>query len=198
MPVAMIRKIRGGAPRKESRVRHFLSLAEIGPDNLAGLVRHSLEIAAVGGARADLLAGKAVGIYFRGTSTRTRTAFTVGALRSGASIISYGPNDLQVATGETLQDTGRVLGGYLDALVIRTNSPDEEMRALAEQDEMAIINARPRHHPRVAGALARRARPLRGRGEQLGRRAGAGRCDDAGDAPDFGHARRVRAAERGA
>ena len=122
-------------------MRHFLSLAEIGPDNLAGLVHHSLQIAGGRSPRAGLLAGKVVGIYFRGTSTRTRTAFTVGAMRAGASTITFGPNDLQLATGETLEDTGRVLAGYLDALVIRTNAPNKEMRALAAQDEMAIINA---------------------------------------------------------
>jgi len=122
-------------------MRHFISLTEIGTDNLAGLVHHSLQIAAGKKSHASLLAGKVIGIYFRGTSTRTRTAFTVGALRAGASTISYGPNDLQLATGETLADTGRVLAGYLDALVIRTNASDEEMKALAAQDQMAIINA---------------------------------------------------------
>lgn len=137
-------------------MRHFLSLAEIGPDNLAALVRHSLKIAAGRGWSPGLLAGKVVGIYFRGSSTRTRTAFTVGALRAGASTISYGPNDLQLATGETLQDTGRVLAGFLDALVIRTNGPDEEMRALAVHPEMAIINAMSasEHPTQAVGDLA--------------------------------------------
>lgn len=122
-------------------MRHFLTLAEVGPEHLAGLVRHSLEVAAGALARHRPLEGKVVGTYFRGTSTRTRTAFTVGALRAGASAVTFGPNDLQLATGETLQDTGRVLSGYLDALVIRTNAPVEEMRTLAAQDEMAVINA---------------------------------------------------------
>lgn len=122
-------------------MRHFLTLAEVGPEHLAALVRHSLEIATGGLAHAKPLEGRVVGIYFRGTSTRTRTAFTVGALRAGASTVAFGPNDLQLATGETLQDTGRVLSGYLDALVIRTNAPVEEMRTLAAQQEMAVINA---------------------------------------------------------
>ena len=82
-----------------------------------------------------------VGIYFKRSSTRTRTSFTVGALKLGAQTIAYGPSDLQLATGETFEDTGRVLSGYLDALVIRTNEPSAEMEALADQDEMAIINA---------------------------------------------------------
>ena len=72
-----------------------------------------------------------VGIYFRGTSTRTRTAFTVAAHRLGAGVIAYGPADLQIATGETVSDTARVLSDYLDALVIRTNDSTEEMRAFA-------------------------------------------------------------------
>jgi ornithine carbamoyltransferase len=82
-----------------------------------------------------------VGIYFRGTSTRTRTAFTVGAVKLGAGTIAYGPNDLQMVTGETVQDTARVLSGFLDALVIRTNQSIEEMRSMAMQDRMSIVNA---------------------------------------------------------
>jgi ornithine carbamoyltransferase len=82
-----------------------------------------------------------VGIYFRGPSTRTRTSFTVAALKLGAQTICYGPSDLQISTGETIQDTTRVLSGFLDALVIRTNETIEEMKALAQQDQMAIINA---------------------------------------------------------
>src|SRR4051812_23555649 len=115
-------------------VRHLLSLTEIGPENLAILVKNSLEIAAGRDGGGKPLADKIVGLYFRGTSTRTRTAFTAGALRLGASTIAYGPNDLQLVTGETIQDTARVLSNFLDALVIRTNDTIEEMKALAAQD----------------------------------------------------------------
>ncbi len=101
--------------------RHLLSITELGPENLSRLVDRSLEMANGEAGRAQPLRGKIAGIYFRGTSTRTRTAFTVGTLRLGGQVIAYGPNDLQVATGETLQDTGRVLAGFLDILVIRTN-----------------------------------------------------------------------------
>ena len=121
-------------------MRHLLSLVEVGPENLARLVDHALAFANRP-VNEPLLAGKTVGIYFRGTSTRTRSAFTVGAIKLGATPIAYGPNDLQIATGETISDTARVLSGYLDALVIRTNASMDEMRAFAAQDEMAVINA---------------------------------------------------------
>lgn len=122
-------------------IRHVLSIAEIGAQDLSYLVKKSLAIANGSAGNELPLAGKVIGIYFRGTSTRTRTSFTVGALRLGAGTIAYGPNDLQIVTGETIQDTARVLSGFLDALVIRTNQSIEEMRELAAQDDMAVINA---------------------------------------------------------
>src|SRR5919199_1634336 len=102
-------------------VRHVLSIAELGPKNLADLLARAYAFARETNLEAGPLAGKVVGIYFRGTSTRTRTAFTVGAMRLGAGTIHYGPNDLQIVTGETIEDTARVLSGFIDVLVIRTN-----------------------------------------------------------------------------
>lgn len=122
-------------------MRHVLSLADVGPDGLAEMIDDALAIAA-GRASGNLpLAGKIAGIYFRGTSTRTRTAFTVGAMKLGANVVTYGPNDLQLVTGESIQDTARVLANYLDFLVIRTNESIEEMRTLAAQSEMSVVNA---------------------------------------------------------
>lgn len=122
-------------------VRHLLTLVEIGERNLSRLVEDSLAIAGGHVAGAKPLAGKVVGIYFRGTSTRTRTAFSVGAMRLGAGVIAYGPHDLQINTGESISDTARVLSGFLDVLVVRTNDSFAEMQAFASQDEMAVVNA---------------------------------------------------------
>ncbi len=87
------------------------------------------------------LAGKVIGVFFRKTSTRTRTAFAAGALRLGAGVIVYGPGDLQLNTGESSEDTGRVLAGMLDALVARTAGDPCELRLWAAQERMAVINA---------------------------------------------------------
>jgi ornithine carbamoyltransferase len=120
--------------------RHVLTIADLGAADLLRLVDYSLLIAA-GRNHQQPLAGKAVGIYFRKSSTRTRTSFTVGAAKLGAQVITYGPADLQISTGETLRDTGNVLANYLDALVVRTNDPVTEMQELAGQGRMAVINA---------------------------------------------------------
>lgn len=121
-------------------VQHLLSVKDLDPSDLLYLVERGLRMRS---ARAplDSLRGKAVGIYFRKTSTRTRTSFTVGGARLGATTIAYGPQDLQTNTGESIEDTARVLSGFLDALVIRTAETLAEMRTLAGQDRMAVVNA---------------------------------------------------------
>lgn len=121
--------------------RHFLSISDLKSDELVHLINTSVALAKGDNSKVRPLEGKAVGIYFRRSSTRTRTSFTVGALKLGAQVIQYGPDDLQVVTGETMQDTGRVLSEFLDCLVFRSNGSIHEMEALACQDDMAIINA---------------------------------------------------------
>lgn len=112
------------------------------------------------------LEGRIIGTYFAATSTRTRSAFTAGALRLGAAVISYGPEDLQLNTGETFADTGRVLGSMIDALVARMPSDDQAMLSLAVGD-LAVINAMSAsEHPTQAlsdlSCLYRRSGRVRG------------------------------------
>lgn len=134
-------------------IRHVLSICDLGSETLAQLTNRALAIAKGDLGKSQPLAGRVVGIYFRRSSTRTRTAFTVGAIKLGATTIAYGPSDLQIVTGETVRDTARVLSGFLDILVIRTNESIEEMKALAEQSEMAVVNAMSQNeHPTQAVA----------------------------------------------
>lgn len=135
---------------------HFLTLLDSDTDSLQRLIELTIKMGA-GDVPADhRLDGKIVGHYFRGPSTRTRTAFATAAIRLGASNIHYGPADLQMTTGETASDTGHVLAQYLDALVVRTNGNDEELRSLAAQSSMSIINAMSssEHPTQIIGDLA--------------------------------------------
>ncbi|HSF38469.1 MAG TPA: ornithine carbamoyltransferase [Thermoanaerobaculia bacterium] len=121
--------------------RHLLSVSDLDSATIRSLLDDALAISQGRWQGRRPLDGRVVGIYFRKSSTRTRTSFTVGAMKLGAQVIAYGPNDLQIVTGETVPDTARVLANYLDALVIRTNETIGEMRDLARQDRMAIVNA---------------------------------------------------------
>ena len=124
-------------------MRHLISIADLTDDDLRTLldraVGHATDRAA--GRRVRPLDGAVAGIYFRRTSTRTRTAFSVGALRLGAQTVTYGPDDLQLNTGESTEDTGRVLAGMLDLLVARTADPTSELRGWAAAGPMSVVNA---------------------------------------------------------
>jgi ornithine carbamoyltransferase len=123
------------------RAKHLLSVSDLDRGTILSLVENAVAIAQGRREGERPLAGRIIGIYFRKSSTRTRTSFTVGAMKLGAQVIAYGPNDLQIVTGETVADTASVLSNYLDALVIRTNESIAEMRQFAAQDRMAVINA---------------------------------------------------------
>jgi len=120
--------------------RHVLSLLDLSAEDVLYICRRAIQIKHAP-SNPNTLAGRTVGVYFRKLSTRTRTAFNVGAGRLGATVIAYGPHDLQTNTGETLQDTARILGGYLDVLVMRTNESVEEMKVFAACPTMAVVNA---------------------------------------------------------
>jgi ornithine carbamoyltransferase len=131
--------------------RHLLSLAHLDAAEIKAIVDRAVEHAS--GLRKPYgpLLGKIIGLYFRNTSTRTRTSFAVATIKLGGSALIYGANDLQIETGETYEDTGRVLSGYLDGLVIRTAGPQSEMCDLAKQNVMPVINAMSsREHPTQA------------------------------------------------
>lgn len=118
----------------------LLTIDDLDDNDLRHLVARGAEFSAGAEAR-EALRGKIVGIYFRKTSTRTRTAFSAGALRLGAQIVSYGPGDLQENTGETAGDTAAVLAGMLDVLVARTAGSQAELEAYAAHQRMAVVNA---------------------------------------------------------
>ena len=165
-------------------------------------MNRSVRFASGEGDRTRPLEGKAVGIYFTGTSTRTHLFYYRRApQRSGDH--HYGPRDLQIVTGETIADTARVLAGFLDALVIRTNDSIAEMEAFAEQDEMAIINAMSEgEHPTQAIADLSTLKETFGRleifmccisvGKQHRGVIGAGCLVDARHATYGGHTRGLR------
>ena len=121
--------------------RHLLSVDDLDDAELDRIVRRGLEFAAGHADGERPLRDHIVGVLFRKTSTRTRTAFSVGALRLGAQLVTYGSADLQENTGETVADTGRVLSRMLDVLVARTAGPEDELRAYADQRRMAVVNA---------------------------------------------------------
>ncbi|CAM3846931.1 ornithine carbamoyltransferase [Kibdelosporangium persicum] len=121
--------------------RHLISIDDLTDEDLRWIVRRGTEFSAGQAEDARSLSEAIVGVLFRKTSTRTRTAFSAGALRLGAKLIAFGPGDLQENTGESVEDTAAVLSGMIDVLVARTAGPEAELRAYAGQRRMSVINA---------------------------------------------------------
>lgn len=65
------------------------------------------------------LADKNVALLFEKTSTRTRSAFEVGAHDQGAHVTYMGPGETQLGTKESVKDTARVLGRMYDGIEYR-------------------------------------------------------------------------------
>ncbi len=121
--------------------KHLISLDSLTDEDFNYILGSGLSFANKSVPYPATLDGMVVGLYFRKTSTRTRTAFSSAAVRLGAKIISFGPNDLQENTGESPSDTVRVLSGMLDCLVARTASSHQEIELMASQRRMSVINA---------------------------------------------------------
>lgn len=117
------------------------SIADLTRDDLHRLVDRSIEFWHDIHAHDRPLAGMVTGSLFLKTSTRTRTAFAAGAARLGADVVTYGPSDLQLNTGESIEDTGRMLASMLDLLVVRTDARLNQLVALSDGGRLPVINA---------------------------------------------------------
>lgn len=86
------------------------------------------------------LAGKSVGLMFDKPSTRTRVSFEAAMIQLGGVPMFINTKDTQITRNEPIEDTARVLSGYLDGLVVRTFS-QQLLTDLAREADIPIINA---------------------------------------------------------
>lgn len=87
----------------------------------------------------ELLRGKALGMIFQKSSTRTRVSFEVGMFQLGGHALFLSTSDLQMGRGESIKDTARVLSRYCDGIMIRTYG-QYEVEELAKYASVPVIN----------------------------------------------------------
>jgi ornithine carbamoyltransferase len=147
--------------------RHFLTGAELSPDELSALLDRALALkAAPHSSRA--LEGRCVALVFEHPSTRTRTSFEAGVVELGGHPMVMRPGELQLTRGESVRDTALVLSRTVAAIGLRTGS-EETLAELAEHATVPVINMlSPRHHP--CQALADLLTMREAFGEVAGRR----------------------------
>lgn len=105
-----------------------------------------------------LLANRVVALVFERPSTRTRVSFASGVARLGGTALVLSSGDMQIGRGETIEDTARVLGRMVDAIVLRTG-PHATLEALDAHAGVPVINGLTyEHHPCQALADAQTLR----------------------------------------
>nr|WP_256326230.1 ornithine carbamoyltransferase [Sphingomonas sp. NFR15] len=126
--------------------RHFLNLSDAGADGIAAMLADALDRKAARGgwpkgkADADApLAGHTLAMVFEKNSTRTRVSFDMAIRQLGGSSIVLDAGTTQLGRGETVADTARVLSGYCDAIMLRTDDHDK-VEEMARHASVPVIN----------------------------------------------------------
>jgi ornithine carbamoyltransferase len=121
--------------------RDFLTLGDLSREEHAWLLSRARwhKARRSEGALVETLRGKTLGLVFEKASTRTRVSFEAAMAQLGGHAIALPFSESQMARGEPLADTARVLSGYLDAIVMRTFS-QERLREFAAHAGVPVIN----------------------------------------------------------
>jgi ornithine carbamoyltransferase len=123
------------------RNRSFLKEIDFEPRELRFLLQLSeaLKSAKYAGTEVQRLAGKEIALIFEKTSTRTRSAFEVGAYDQGAHVTYLDPSGSQLGHKESIADTAAVLGRMYDAIEYR-GARQADVEALAQHSGVPVYN----------------------------------------------------------
>jgi ornithine carbamoyltransferase len=123
--------------------RDFKYLSDLRAEGILSVLDRADELKAIrrdGGPAPRPLDGKSVALVFEKPSTRTRVSFEVAVFELGGHPLVLSSRDTQMGRGEPIEDTARVLGRYVHAIVIRTFE-DAKLVALANASRVPVVNA---------------------------------------------------------
>ncbi|MDQ4005790.1 MAG: ornithine carbamoyltransferase [Actinomycetota bacterium] len=120
--------------------RDFLSIDDVTSDELHQLLEQAAKMKQSPADHASRIEGRQIAVIFEKPSTRTRVSFEVAISSMGGHAVILSSNELQLGRGESIEDTGRVLERYVDAIVVRTFG-QERLEAMADAAEVPVVNA---------------------------------------------------------
>lgn len=122
--------------------RHFLTLLDFTPSELAMLINRAIELKAMQhqGVVYEPLKNKVLGMIFEKSSTRTRVSFEAGIAQLGGSAIFLSSRDTQLGRGEPIEDSAKVLSRMCDIIMIRTFGHDI-VESFSANSRVPVINA---------------------------------------------------------
>lgn len=130
---------------------NFLSFLDFQPEQINALAQRAFQLK-TGSKHSKNLAGKTLGALFLNPSLRTRVSFEVAASKLGAQALQLAPNqniwNLEFADGacmnsdkvEHVKDALRSLGGFIDALGIRSFAGLQDFEK--DQSEPVLLAAK--------------------------------------------------------
>lgn len=130
--------------------RHLITMQEFSREEIYLILDQAYEFKKkryAGEHLTSILQNKSIAMIFEKPSTRTRVSTEVAVTELGGKSLYLSANDIQLARGETIEDTARVLTRYVSGIVARLGSHDTILK-LAENSQVPVINAlTPMHHP---------------------------------------------------
>ncbi|MEM1696110.1 MAG: ornithine carbamoyltransferase [Desulfurococcaceae archaeon] len=130
--------------------RHCLTLTEYTKEELLFIIDTAFQFKQryLAGERViPVLVGRHLAMIFEKPSTRTRVSFETAMRELGGHAIYLSSNELQLARGETIEDTARVLSRYVDGIMARVYE-HWKVEKLAQYSRVPVINGlSDLHHP---------------------------------------------------
>ncbi len=123
-----------------STLRHFLRDDDLTPEEQAEVLTLAAALKKEPMSRRPLEGPRGVAVIFDKNSTRTRFSFEVGIAQLGGHAVVVDGRATQLGREETLEDTGRVLSRYVDAIVWRTFA-QQRLNAMASAATVPVVNA---------------------------------------------------------
>jgi ornithine carbamoyltransferase len=120
--------------------RDLLSIDDLSPKELGQLLELSAKVKAQPGDYADRLAGSSVALMLEMHSSRTRLSLEIAVASTVGDTVPLSYGDLQLGRGVTIEDPGRVLSRYVQAIVLRTFE-QERLEVLASAATVPVVNA---------------------------------------------------------
>ena len=123
-----------------STLRHFLRDDDLAPEEQAEILELAATLKNEPMSRRPLEGPRGVAVIFDKNSTRTRFSFEMGVAQLGGHAVVVDGRATQLGREETLEDTGRVLSRYVDAIVWRTFA-QQRLNAMASGATVPVVNA---------------------------------------------------------
>ena len=122
-------------------MRHFLSLADWPADALHKLLEAArvLKREQLAQGNRPVLRGKTLALVFQKPSLRTRLSFEMGMRQLGGGALYIGPEEIGLGRREAVGDVARVLGRYVDGIMVRM-SDHALLVEMAQASPVPVIN----------------------------------------------------------